>query len=361
MKTKIKLLNLTAVLINGCGKEKSTTDNKVADFKAFRTTTVIPQNITNSINLTGRIVPLQKVDIIAEVQGTARLTRKVFKEGASFKKGELLLSLEDNKFRYNLNAQRSKFLSTMVNVISDVQLDYPEEFPIWNDFLHQIDVSKNLPELPEASNQQLKYFLNGRNLYNLYYNIKSQEETLRDYRIYAPFSGSVTMSSINAGDLIRPGVKLGEFIRTDTYEVKSAVTARDINRFKVGQEVAFYLSNIDQTVQGTVKRIGKTLDANTQSVNVYFEVPGKDLKEGMYVEANFPIGVFKEAVSIDNNLITRKQQVHIIEDSTVVAKTIKVLNAKEKQSIVTGLKPGDVLITEEVNAPAIGARAIPKA
>ncbi|MBQ0734956.1 efflux RND transporter periplasmic adaptor subunit [Aquimarina celericrescens] len=350
-----------SLILMSCGEKQPKKQEKKKDYKEFQTVKAEPAEIQNTLNLTGRIVPIQKVDIIAEVQGRAQNMRKTFKEGTSFRKGELLLSLDDNKFRYNLNAQKSQFVSALVNAMADVQLDYPNEFPKWNTFLQEIDVEKSLPTLPEATNQQLKNFLNDKNIYNLYYTIKSQEETLRDYRIYAPFSGSVTMAMIDAGDLVRPGAKLGEFIRTDVYEVKAAVTANDIKEFEVGQEVELYVRNIDRKVMAKIKRLGTSVDAATQAVNVFLEVPGEGLKEGMYVESNFVKGAFNNAIEVDKHLISRENRIYVIKDSTVVAKQIEVLQTKESKSIITGLEKGDQMITEKTNNPIAGIKAVPKA
>ncbi|WP_299362745.1 efflux RND transporter periplasmic adaptor subunit [Winogradskyella sp.] len=360
MKKKHYLIALTAIATLGCGKQQKLVSDKSTDFQEFQAIQVSPAEIQNTINLTGRIVPIQKVDIIAEVQGTASLGLKPFKEGVSFRKGELMLSLDNSQFRYNLNSQRSQFLSSMVNTISDIQLDYPNEFPTWNRFLKQINVEERLPELPKTKNEQLRYFLNSRNIYNLFYSIRSKEEQLKDYYLYAPFSGTLKSTFIDEGNLVRPGVKLGEFIRTDSYEIKSAVTADKIDEFKIGQKVEFFARNINKKVEGVVKRIGKSLDVNTQSVNVYFRVSDHNLKEGMYVEADYPIGVFKEVVAIKNNLITRENRVHIIKDSMVVSKAVKVLKVKEAKSIVAGLNKGDVLVTEVSNKQIVGIKAIPK-
>ncbi len=356
----IWLLSIPLFLIS-CGEKEPKKQEKKKDYKEFQTVKAEPAEIQNTLNLTGRIVPIQKVDIIAEVQGRAKNIKKAFKEGTSFRKGELLLSLDDNKFRYSLNAQKSQFVSALVNAMADVQLDYPDEFIKWNTFLQEIDVEKPLPTLPEATNQQLKNFLNNKNIYNLYYGIKSKEETLHDYRIYAPFSGSVTMAMIDVGDLIRPGTKLGEFIRTDVYEVKAAITASEVKQFNIDQQVELYVRNIDQKVMAKIKRIGTSVDVGTQAVNIFLEVPGKELKEGMYVEGNLVKGSFENAVEVDKDLISRENRVYVIKDSTVVAKKIEVLQTKEGRSVITGLEKGDQMITEKINNPIAGIKAVPKA
>ncbi|WGK66247.1 efflux RND transporter periplasmic adaptor subunit [Croceiramulus getboli] len=350
---------LVALLSVSCGTDKPK-ETKEKDFKEFETLTVNPQEIKSILNLTGRVVPLQKVDIISEVQGTARNTSKSFEEGTSFRKGELLIAIDDVDFRYSLKAQKSQFLSAMVNAMADVQLDYPNEFPKWNAFLRQIDVQERLPELPTDTSEQLKYFLSSRNIFNLYYSIKSQENRLSDYRIYAPFNGSLTKAFIDVGDLVRPGTILGELIRTDVYEVRAAVTAAAIENFKIGDSLSLYVRNVDRKVTGTIKRIGKSLDRDTQSITIFIEVPGKDLKEGMYVETDYVTNSFTDAVELSNELISRDDRVFIIEDSVVVAKAVDILQVNKNTSIVKGLKEDDKVITEKSTTPIAGIKAVAK-
>ncbi len=363
--TQSLLLIVLSLLFWQCSNEKSQsakspTKGKALALKAFETRRVSTTSVERNISLTGRIIPLQRIDVVSEVQGNVMPTKKQFKEGMRFRKGETLLRLEDTKFRYNLTAQKSQFLSALILAMSDIQLDYPEAFDTWNSFLKNVKVEAPLPDLPEIRNEQLRYFLAGKNILNLYYGIQSGEETLRDYRIVAPFNGALTKAMVNAGDLVRPGVKVGEFIQTDTYEVKAAVAASDLPMLKVGHKVPLFARNIDKEVTGTITRIGQSVDVSTQAVTVFLQVSGADLKEGMYLEGSVDIGNYKDAFEIPKEILSRDNHVLVIKDSTVVAKPVKLLQMNSKNAVVQGLSNGDMLIIEEVTDPIQGVRAIAK-
>lgn len=207
------------------GKESDKQPLAAGDIKSFNTMRVEPAEIERSLNITGRVIAMQKIDVIAQVQGIAVTTAKPFKEGVSYQRGEVLIAIEDTDFSYNLAAQKSQFMNALVRIMSDLKLDYPAYFEAWNAYLSTVDVVKPIPKLPEVTDRQLRYFLVANNIFDLYYNLKSQEEILKDFTVYAPFDGAVTTAQVDPGDLIRSGVKLGEFIRTDVYEVKAAVSA----------------------------------------------------------------------------------------------------------------------------------------
>lgn len=363
--TQLLFFIVLSLLFWQCSDEKNKSAKSPAKggalaIKEFRTQRVSTKSVERSISLTGRIIPLQRIDVVSEVQGTVMPSKKRFKEGMRFRKGETLLRLEDTKFRYNLTAQKSQFLSALILAMSDIQLDYPEAFDTWNSFLKRVKVDKPLPVLPETRNEQLRYFLASKNILNLYYGIQSSEETLRDYRIVAPFNGAITKAMVNSGDLVRPGVKVGEFIQTDTYEVKAAVAASDLPMLKVGQQVQLYARNIKKEVTGTIKRIGQSVDVSTQAVAIFLEVSDVDLKEGMYLEGGVQVGGFEDAYEIPKEILSRDNHVLVIRDSTVVAKPVTLLELNSKSAVVQGLSSGDLLIIDEVTDPIQGLRAIAK-
>lgn len=342
------------------GKESDKQPLAASDIKSFNTMRVEPAEIERSLNITGRVIAMQKIDVIAQVQGIAVTTAKPFKEGVSYQRGEVLIAIEDTDFSYNLAAQKSQFMNALVRIMSDLKLDYPAYFEAWNAYLSTVDVVKPIPKLPEVTDRQLRYFLVANNIFDLYYNLKSQEEILKDFTVYAPFDGAVTTAQVDPGDLIRSGVKLGEFIRTDVYEVKAAVSATDLAYLTKGQSLDLYARNLDQKFTARVDRFGKSIDPSTQAVAVFLKVKGKNLREGMYLEALVPTQSFANAVEIPKDVLTRKNQVYTIDESVVRLKDVKPLEYRQNSVIVQGLSHGEAVITDRILSPVLGTKAISK-
>ena len=110
MKAKKITLYLAGLLFLGTqwqcsdssGESQSTSaPDKTENIRKFATQSAEPQSIKHSISLTGRVVPQQKIDVVAQVQGVAESRRKPFEEGQTFQQGEVLLSLDDDEWKGN--------------------------------------------------------------------------------------------------------------------------------------------------------------------------------------------------------------------------------------------------------------------
>lgn len=357
---KLVILFFVSISILGCKKNKENSIRTPISSNTYKTLVAKPAQIKNEINLTGRVEAKQKVQIVSEVQGFYRFSSKEFKDGTLFKKGEVLLKIEDKKFRYNLEGKRSQFISTLTQVLADIEIDYPIEFEDWRAYVFSLQSSEVLPILPKCNNQQLKFFLNSKKIYTSYYQIKSLEETLNDYTVYAPFTGSLTNANLDIGNLIRPGVVLGEIINTETYEIRTSISIDYLKDFHLNQQVVLEIPNLNKTIQAEIVRIGTTIDPTTQGVPIYLEVPGEHLKIGMYVEAKVHTNVFNNALIINKDLLTRDNHVYLLKDSLIVPKSISILKNEKEKVVITGLNSGDIIIAEKLNGNMVGKKGISK-
>ncbi|MBV6647425.1 MAG: HlyD family efflux transporter periplasmic adaptor subunit [Cyclobacteriaceae bacterium] len=361
---KLMIVTLLGALISCSSNEESKEAVQIPKVqqrvRSFNTLEVDPKPVNNSINITGRVVPLQKFDVIAQVQGFAKSTGKSFKAGVDYVAGQTLIHIEDDEFRNNLSAQKSQFLSSLVRIMSDLKVDYPNDFPVWKEYLTKVSIEQPLPTIPKVSEDQLKYYLAANNIYNLYYSIRSAEKTLEKYRIRAPFDGSVVQSSIDIGSLVNPNVKLGEFIRTDEYEIRATLSFSEIESIREGQQITFYSPDIKGQWVGHVARIGSRIDPASQAVPIYLTVEGSGLKEGMYLEAAISSEIFENAVELSKDFITRNNQVYLIKDSIVQLRKVNLLAFNSNTVLVDGLKRGDKVIVDPINSPIQGIVAVSK-
>lgn len=356
------MFSLVALIISCSSKEKEENKQeaieiKQAQVKSFNTVRIQPADIMESINITGRVVPIQKVDVTAQVQGVAKQTAKPFKEGVDFKKGETLVDIDNEEFKYNLTATKSQFVSSLVRIMSDLKIDFPNDFEKWNKYLESISIKESLPQFPEVNKPQLRYYLSTNNIYNLYYSIKSAEEVLKKYQIKAPFDGSIVESRMDEGSLVRPGSPLGSFIRTDQFEIRASVSISDIGALAIGQQLTFQSPDTGGKWTGSIVRIGKKVDASTQAVTIYLLVQGRGLKEGMYLEGTLASKSYNNAAELSRNAITRNNQVYVIADERVHLKDVNTLSYHDDKVVVSGLDAGDLVITDEINTPIQGITA----
>lgn len=305
------------------------------------------QDIQSYVDITGRLEAEDKIDIYAEVGGVLLPTSPRFKVGNQFSKGTLLARIDDSEARQNLRAQKSSFVTTLASVVPDLKIDFPKAYETWKSYLLEIDTEKPIRPLPDPASEQLRLFLGARNVYTQYYNIRQLEEQLSKYRIYAPFTGTLTESNINQGTLVRQGQQLGEFIKSDIYEMEAAVRPEELAYIRVGDGVELSPDRSDQTWQGVISRINERVEPSSQTVKVFVRLTGENLKAGMYLEGRVKGQVYEDAFEIPRDVLVNENKVFIVQDSTAELLAVEPLKTSDQTAIVRGLEDGMTLIVED--------------
>jgi len=316
--------------------------------------TVFTEQVKNSIVPvkvieSGRLVAKNRIELYAEVQGVMESTGKEFKPGARYRKGELMVKIRSTDFLANLQSEKSNLLNLITSILPDLRLDYPEAYPRWDAYVRDFDLNKPIPPLPETTSEKEKFFITGRNIYTTYYNVKNREITYGKYNLRAPFTGILTDALVNPGTLIRPGQKLGEFIDPSVFELEVAVNKSMIPALSIGQNVT--VRDTESTGgqwAGKIVRINGSVDQTTQTVKVYVQVSGDELKEGMYLEAVIDGKEKENAYEISRSLLVDQSNVYLVKDSLLQLVEIEPLHFNEKTVVVGGLQDGDTIITRMV-------------
>ena len=195
----ILILALGMIAFRSLGSKKAPVKKNFAQTKALRVVEVSQfssDNADNNIVIDGRLNSYKTVNLASKVTGQLASSVKAFKKGTYYEKGELLFDIDQREARYNLYALRSNLLNQITQIMPDLKLDYPQAFQNWKNYLDAFNVESSVKALPTITNEQEKYFVASKNIYNTYYSIKSSEARLSDYQIYAPFSGIVTEANV---------------------------------------------------------------------------------------------------------------------------------------------------------------------
>jgi multidrug efflux pump subunit AcrA (membrane-fusion protein) len=307
----------------------------------------IPIVISTSGNLTAK----NKIELFAEVQGILKPSNKEFKSGTSYRKGEAILRINNDEFFANLQSQKSNFSNSIIAIMPDIRLDYASEFDKWNAYLKSIDVNKSIPNLPVFNTDKEKYFISGRGINTAYYNVKNLEVKLRKYNLYAPFSGIVTEALVTQGTLVRVGQKLGELIDPSRYEMEVSVNSKFADLLKKGNSVKLHNLEKAKEYSGKVIRINGKVDANSQTIKAYIQVAHKDLKEGMYLEADLVAKSEKNAFEISRKLLIENKQLFVVNDTILNLIDVNPVYFSADKVIIKGLKNGTLIVSK----PVVGA------
>lgn len=305
--------------------------------------------VQNAIEVTGRLLAKNSIQVIAEVQGKYLPVQKEFREAEAFTAGEVMIAIAPAEMTMNFKAQKSTFLNALIQLLPDLKIDFSNEAAAWEQYVSDFDIDKDLPALPEVEDKKLKLFLNSRSVYTSFYNLKATEITLSKYLIKAPFSGVVSTASISLGMLVRPGQVLGTFMDPKRFEIEFALAEADLQMIQIGDRFEAEHPYKGDRISGKIVRKAEYIDPNTQTVKVFALLEASDLKEGMYLSGVIRAGEIPNALKIDRKLLLNRNEVYVVEDGRLRLKQITVHRIGPDYAIIGGLEDGDRLLNQSLN------------
>jgi len=175
--------------------------------------------------------------------------------------------------------------------------------------------------------------------------------------VQSPIAGRITARFAQPGLLVQPGNTPAPFTVADlsTMWMLANVAEKDIAALRVGQAADVRVMALgDRKFKSTVTTIGATVDPNTHTVVVRFEVhdPKHELLPGMIATFLVETGAPVESVAVPVNGVVREgdgtMTVWVTEDRhTFIRRTVTTgLQQDGLDQITGGLKPGELAVVD---------------
>ena len=191
--------------------------------------------------------------------------------------------------------------------------------------------------------------------------MRNAEETLANYTISAPISGTVIQKNYQQGETVESGKEMCIIYDMAYLEMTINVDELDINQISVGQDVSVTADSVDGVFNGKITRVsmvGKT-DGGTTTypVTVQVEEYGA-LRPGMNVNAEIVVEQATDSIAVPNAAIERGDVVLVTTASPSAANAIADMPAPEGYvyvqvetgvsdenytEITSGLQEGDII------------------
>ena len=282
-------------------------------------------SLDNKLIVTGSVLANESLELKSEESG--KITGLYFKEGKRVKKGELLLQINDEEIRAQL--EKEKYNQKLNQDIENRQ--------------------RKLLEKDAISQEEYDNALNRLNTNTA--DLKLLEAQLDKTQITAPFDGVIGLRYISDGAYITPNTVIATLYNISPAKIEFAVPGRYSTQVRPGQKILFTIENDTQDFEGEVYAIEPRIDPTTRTLKIRaiaenskgFLLPGQFVKVGLILSSvSNAILVPTEAVIPDLN----NHKVFVMEGGK--AKEVKVetgMRTETKLEIISGLKPGDSLIT----------------
>lgn len=327
---------------------------EVKEEKGEETLKYIPVQIiknetrTLKTNSYGQITPYTELDIAFEIQGKLEQGSRSLKPGTKFSFNDLLYKVDSEEMFFTLSARKAQLSNLLINILADIELDYPEEFEKWNAFIEKINPLSFLPEFPTMNSEKEKMFFTSRGVLAEYLNIKGVEARMSKYLFLAPFNGYVVDVYAEPGSIINPGGRIARIANLDNMEVKLPVSLELYDKFKDKGAVKFLNSDNQPIGTGRIIRTANTINQSTQSIDVYYSIKpdkGVTLLSNQYVTAEID-NLISESMCVVPSIAVKKNEVYLLKNAQLRKKRIKIIGSKQDSLYINGLKDQDTLLLE---------------
>jgi len=323
------------------------------------------RDVPASLTTFGTLASSQPVSLISEVAGTLKPGTIKFQPAQSFKKGDLLLKVDDRQIKLQLNSTKSDLLTALATLMPEIKVSSPKIFQTWQSYFDSISFDKSIGPLPETDDQRLKALLARYNIYKLYFTVQDLEIRAAKHYFYAPFNGSIVSAQLRVGSTAAPGTRLAEIINLDELEVEIQVPAADIRWIQTNSRVDLTTPDGSIKWKGHIDRIGNVIDTRSQSIFAYIKLDDTaDVTPtaGIFLKAVIVAQTIPNAMKVSRRAVYEESYVFLVKDSKFVQRDIDIAFEEGDFYILNGgLTPGDTLVTELLQGVSEGmpAKAIP--
>ncbi len=325
--------------------------------------------IESAIELSGNLAPQTRVDVHPKLGGT--LDKVMVQLGDRVSEGAVLATLDRREIDAQVDAA-----SAAVNVAraglaaADAGLQNAEQ---------EVERARNLFEkgampkqrLDAADTQhraaQAQRDLAKANIAQAEAALRRAREVQRDATLRAPVAGVIVERNFDAGNLVGPGNDKPVVAVADlrTLKLEAGVSELDAGRLKVGSIVRVTLTAKPGDVyEGRLTALAPEVDPRNRHFRIEIRVDNRDraLLSGMYATARVVVAkgdgviVPREAVFDRNGT---RSVYRLAGDKITIVPVTEGLTDGSRVALVSGVKPGDLIVADARREVAEGARVRP--
>ncbi|MEO9801659.1 MAG: efflux RND transporter periplasmic adaptor subunit [Reichenbachiella sp.] len=298
------------------------TFGKAANNKVLVTSINIqPQYFEHKIEVRGAVESRTNVNVSTQIPGEIKSV--AVKEGDYVKKGQTLLMLDDEITRNNIaELQTALDLATIV---------FGKQTNLWN---------KNI-------GTEIQYLEAKNNKESLERRLATAKSQLKQFRVTAPFSGSIDAVSAKAGEMAQPGMELVRIVNPNDIHIKADVSERFIGKFKKGDDLDVYFPSQQKRIVSTIKSVGQVINSQNRTFEVEIKLPSLPfpVKPNQVVVLNMRDYSNETAIKLPTKLIQRDNKGNYVyelikEKGKTVAKKLHVVpgvSFKNETEILEGV------------------------
>ncbi len=324
----------------------------------------------------GEAVTNMKINMKAEVAGVIKSLN--VEESKHVKKGELLVELDDEKYRLDLEQEKATRLKVLSELLVEKRFAEPRETRSGPDrekmqkakddyeearrrfrsgLTSRAEFEKANTEyelsLIESGGKKEEILAATKGLTQAEIRVKAAQMNLEKTKIKAPFSGLIHDIKVSPQEHVTSGRELFTLVNIDRIRVHAKVLESEIGKMKVGREVDLKFSAYPGKVfKGDVKAISPVINPKDKTCKVIIDVanPEEEIKPGMHVEVEIAAEIHKDKLLIPQDAVlvrSGRKLAFVVEEGVAKWRYIDVgLENEDYAQVLDGVKEGESVIIE---------------
>ncbi len=281
-------------------------------------------------------------NVLVSPEVPAKILKLYVKEGQQIKKGEIIASLDGSIAKAQI--------SELEGSLELAQANFEKQQRLWK---------QNI-----GSEMQ---FLQAKNQYESLKNkIKTANTQLGKYALKAPISGTVDEIMANEGELVGSltGGPVVRIVNLSDIKIVASVSETYLDKIQVGQNVEIHFPSLQINSKEKISAVSNIINSNNRTFSFYIK-PTQHIelmKPNLLAMITAYDYVDDEAISVPTKLVRIANEEYFIytikkegDRNTVQKSIIEIKQQFPNETIIkSGLKPGDLIITEGVNSVIVG-------
>jgi len=349
---------LTYVTIKANQKPKER--RRAVNTLAVLTDYAVRSDVQLSVKTQGEARPQTEIDFVPQVGGKIVYVSPNFIEGGVFKKGEVLLRLEDADFKVSViraQANVAQAQQTLVREIAEGEIARQDYAELGSGKASALALREPQRKQAEAALLAATAELEGAEL------------QLTRTEIRAPFSGRVRQKNSDLGQFVAPGFALGRIFSTAIVEVRLPLT--DANLSKLDLPIAYVapsrneapvvqlsaiIAGQKQVWDGHIMRTDPVYDTQTRALFAIAEVTdpyGKGMSNnnvplapGLFVDAQLEGKKFEDVIVLPRDGLRPEDEVYVVNNKGKVdVRQASVLDKDANRAVLrSGVEAGELVV-----------------
>ena len=284
-----------------------------------------PSHLDQKLIATGSVLANESLELRSEVSG--KITRLAFNEGSYVRKGQLLVQINDEEIRAQLEKQKH-----------NQKLNEDVEFR-----------QRKLLEKEAISQEEYDNALNRLN--TTIADLKLLEAQLEKSRVEAPFDGTIGLRYVSEGAYISPSTIIATLYNNSPAKIEFAVPGRYSPQVKQGRKIFFTIEGDTNRYVGQVYAVEPRIDPETRTLKIRALADNSRglLLPGQFVKLELILDSSNNAMLVPTEAVVPEQggkKVFVVQGGKAQEVRIEAGTRTDiNLEVVSGLKMGDTVLT----------------